>query len=170
MTNTTTTTTAKFTKASIKALAWPKGATHVKLTTPNGKWTVVEKRSAVASLDGTEGTLTFGAMIKSSPKDKTGTFTPIVAPTVTPDAIKVPDEPKTEKAPSEKKVKTEKAPKGPSSATKLDVEIMRLIHGGKTGEAVEAAKAAGLEDRKAAKRVARVARWYKRAKLAGILS
>ncbi len=70
----TTTTGTEFTKATLKALSWPKGATHARLTTPEGKTAVSAKKSVAASFDGVAGIIEFGAMVKNGKKQE---FAPI---------------------------------------------------------------------------------------------
>ena len=70
----TTTTGTEFTKATLKALSWPKGATHARLTTPEGKTAVSAKKSVAASFDGVAGIIEFGAMVKNGKKRE---FAPI---------------------------------------------------------------------------------------------
>ncbi len=57
------------TKTQIAKLAWPKGATHLKVTTANGKNAVATKRSAAVSLDGIDGEWQFGVVIKDGKKE-----------------------------------------------------------------------------------------------------
>lgn len=51
-----------FNKETIKALRFPKGATHLELVTDGGGKAVVDKKN-INTLDGVEGTVTFGTKV-----------------------------------------------------------------------------------------------------------
>jgi len=168
----------KITKQFIKSLTWPTGATHLKVETPAGKHAIADRKSAPVSLDGIEGTLTFGAMVKKSPKDKAGVFTPLsngavkeealpapaatVAATTT-STVKQPKAKKAEKPAKQPKVKAEKAPKGPTTAELVDINIMRRLHAGDAAGAMKVCTDSGLDATAATLRFKRVEFWWKRA-------
>lgn len=86
----------------------PKGATHVKVTTPAGKFAISGLKQASASLDGVEGELTYGAI---TGKGKDSKFTPMADGKVdfakVAEAMAKAEEPKPAK---EKKVRQPKEP------------------------------------------------------------
>jgi hypothetical protein len=111
-----TTTGTEFTKATLKALSWPKGATHARLTTPEGKTAVSAKKSVVASFDGVSGTIEFGAMIKNGKKQE---FVPIAGARVG----EVPQPAAVETAP------TAAAPKADKPAGKREPGLVAFLKG-----------------------------------------
>ena len=128
---TTTTTGMEFTKTTLKALSWPKGATHARLSTPAGKTAVSAKKSIVSSFDGVFGIIEFGAMVKNGKKSE---FAPIVGARVG----EVPQPAAVETAP------TAEAPKADKPAGKREpglVDFLRDHYKSGTLNAWEVAKA-----------------------------
>ena len=66
----------KLSKAQISNLAWPKGATHLRVVTTDGKQAVASRKSAPASLEGVDGEWKFGALVIDA-KGKKEAFAPM---------------------------------------------------------------------------------------------
>lgn len=71
----------KLSKQQIAGLSWPKGATHLRVITTDGKSAVASRKSAPTSLEGVDGEWRFGALVMDA-KGKKEAFTPLAGDVV----------------------------------------------------------------------------------------
>ena len=84
---------------STSILAFPKGSTHVRITCPNGKHSIVTKDDAPIALIGVEGVLTYLVKTgKKGAKDEYSAFAGNPVPNPLAKSVKVKPEPDAKKA------------------------------------------------------------------------